>query len=329
MPSGVTHVLLSRHLRIGNNGPLQLLMDSRLRYFEFGSLGPDMPDGSILDDDILKMNTELKVKLHKHADNNHVPLLAFSKIKERQTRGVNRKELNALFAYFAGYMSHVVADGVMHPFITDKVGTYTKFKNKIAHSETELALDVLFFSHLYRGTGTEMELVTSEIEKRFRGFDRDLPYTKGAFEILSDCIAAVFGENVSARELAEWTEGIYRMFSLAVGRWPALIKKLSGNIPLPGYLDDIRKRKDQYLVLEGSKVPGTAGNFLNRDKVYMIKDCLPRYNMMMNRFLKRAYSYIYENGRPLTHDDIPPADLDTGRPPSSAGDFSKTPVYWQ
>ncbi|MAF79233.1 MAG: hypothetical protein CME60_13810, partial [Halobacteriovoraceae bacterium] len=48
------------------------------------------------------------------------------------------------FSFFLGFASHVVADGVIHPFVRDKVGDYDN--NATEHRLLEMRLDVILLN---------------------------------------------------------------------------------------------------------------------------------------------------------------------------------------
>jgi hypothetical protein len=136
MPSGYTHCILAQEFnersKHGNTN-LKFLLQEKIRYFQLGALGPDLAYSQQI-----KMSDQKKVsdKLH-YEFTNQVPLRAFEKIKALPESNIK----DELFCFFLGYLSHLVADGVIHPFIRDKVGDYEA--NATAHRVLEMNLDVI------------------------------------------------------------------------------------------------------------------------------------------------------------------------------------------
>ena len=318
MPSGLTHLLLVRYHN-HNNPAIKELLDATKPYLEVGSVGPDLPYASLADSDFLTTQSELADNFH-YRRTNQVPLLALRDIKKSFKGDLTQeqiKEKDAHFAFFAGYASHVIADGIFHPFVRDKVGEYKD--HEADHRALELGLDVLMLGHLTESSGQAFDLQYSNIEDRFAGFN-DKPYAKSILERFSDIIDEVYTCEHSANDIAGWVSGLYRLFKVSSsGVWPGWCANLVSSY-LCGSLAELTEKKNDYLVL--TKPKHWDDNFLKTSQIHFIEDGVQRFNGIFHDFLDKAYAAIYEGGVMLTESNLPAVDLDTGRP------IYIKPTYW-
>ncbi len=333
MPSGLSHMLFSRYLPIEDGCPYRNQMRANTRYFQIGSIAPDLPYASVVDNDFLDSDSELANLFHftypgqdEALSPNRLPLLGLERVKESFDNGTGKREVDALFWFTVGYASHVIADGVCHPFIMDKVGRY-EGSNKAAHRALEMGIDVLLFKHLTKTSGHEVEVGYAGEDSYIKGFNR-LKYTGQACTHFAGLIRTVYDFQVEADEIAGWVKGMGRLFCLSTGKWPAWLRNLDAT---QAYvfreIADLDGKEDEYLVLEKPKY--WDENFCNSERIHFIDDCIPRFNDLMTAFLNKAWAYVYESGSSLSEADIPAYSLDTGRPVAAFDNISLIPTQWE
>ena len=147
MPSGYTHMLLTRTFKEEaglTDHDIGFLLDAQIKYFQLGALGPDLPYSQELTL-VNRSAAQIADKFH-YEKTNLIPVRAFNRIKNM----ADGDKKDQAFAFFMGYASHIVADGIIHPFVRDKVGDYAE--NKTAHRTLEMRLDVIFLNHLTKSS---------------------------------------------------------------------------------------------------------------------------------------------------------------------------------
>ena len=251
---------------------------------------------------------------------NQAPLLALNKIKNFAGDTLEQRKLkNAHFAFFAGFASHVIADGIFHPFVLDKVGEYAG--NKGDHRALELGLDVLVLQHFTADSGLEFDVQHAKIQNRFDEFKNEA-FAQPILEHFSKLIMSIYEYEATEDNISGWVEGLYRLFRISSsGTWPEWFMHLDTSSSFVAkHLDDIKERADDYLLLKKPK--DWDVNFLQTSQIHFINDGIPKFVELYNQFLARAYSFVYKDGAPLTETDLPGVNLDTGRP------LYIKPTYW-
>lgn len=326
MPSGITHILLIKNFF--DNMPdskLKSILQTGIYFMQVGAVGPDLPYASIADDDlILTTESELADKFH-YEKTNELVLKAFKRIKELQTVKT-KKEIRFLYSFFLGFTGHIIADGIMHPFVRDMVGDYKE--NQTEHRKLEMKLDVLLFHYLTRFSGNPIEFNYSNVHDELGNIYADYyPEKKLVLEVFSDLIKEVYYENYCPEKINGWIKGLHTMFGMAEGDHCWFYK----NIPIiedflfKDYADLINQKKD---ILILGKPKDRPYNFLNKPQVHFFDDCLPRFYEVFTPFTKKSYNYVYDNTGDITDSDIPLIDLDTGRALADNNDLDKKPTLW-
>ncbi len=343
MPSGLTHMLLVQYARNELNPAthrnLSFLMADMIGPMVVGSVAPDLPYASAMDADLFfSMETEIADRFHYECTN-EIPLRALKTMRDKKKTGENNLELtDALFGFFTGYASHVIADGIVHPFVRDKVGDYGE--NKTAHRVLEMRLDVLL---CYALVGGELNLTNVQgAAEYFNGRH----YKEAICAEFARLIREVYGQSQCARvnqadareiqagKVAKWVGGLMRLFDIAAGDFPRWYRKLSALGAAYNNVGDLINKKDDFLVLtkavDAGRKAGVVSNFLGRDRIHFLEDCVPRFNTKFIAFITKAYAYVYEDGPELGPADLPAINLDTGRALADSGgdDLSKIPVLW-
>ncbi len=327
MASGITHMLLMKNLPNElPDGKLKMIIFSGIHFLQVGAVAPDLPYASIADDDFfLTSQSDLADKFH-YEMTNEVPTSAINEIKAQKSQ-LSPKELRYNFCFFLGYISHLIADGIIHPFVRDKVGDYKE--NQTAHRVLEMQLDVLYFHHLTKRTGNPIQLRYSQINKELINLNKsNYSETKKVIELFSQKIKEVYNMDCSVDMILGWIKGLQRMFSLAGDDYPEIFRGIPFiNDFLFSNYQELLSKYDSILSLEKTTKDGRPQNFLKVNRVHFFYDIIPHYYKTFIPIAQKAYDFIYSEGLPLTENDIAPIDLDTGRMIAN-NDLDIIPKYW-
>jgi hypothetical protein len=327
MASGITHMLLMKNLpnELPDND-LKMIVSSGIHFLQVGAVAPDLPYASIADNDFfLTTQSELADKFHYELTN-EVPLRAINEIKAQKSV-LTPKELRYIFCYFLGYISHLIADGIIHPFVRDKVGDYKE--NQSAHRVLEMQLDTLYFYHLTLRTNSPIQLNYSNIHDELININETTyPETRVVINRFSKLIRDVYGMDCPVEMILGWIGGLHRMFGVAEGDHPAIYRNIGFiNDFLFSNYQELISKYDLILSLDKTTKDGRAQNFLKVDRVHFFDDIIPHYYKTFIPVAQRAYDFIYNDGLPLTVNDIAPIDLDTGRMIAN-NNLDIIPKYW-
>ena len=323
MPSGYTHSILALEFneRSGHsNQGLTFLLREKIRYFQLGALGPDLPYSQQIE---FNGQAEVADKLHYNATN-LIPLKAFEKIRNLKTSA----ERDEIFCFFLGYMSHIVADGVIHPFIRDKVGDYAE--HSAEHRALEMKLDVILLNEFsaQKSGGSGLNLNDTKMHDQIIDpLNTGFLHLAGLF---AELINTVHDTALRAQDVENWVRGMHRIFSFAEGNNNQFYAWLP---VLETYLfhdkNEVLKNKDKYLVLKSNEAVGREMNFLKKD-VHFINDCIPMFYKAFTPVALAAYRYVYENGTKVEEAQLPAINLDTGRDlrVSAGNDLDRDVVFW-
>jgi hypothetical protein len=326
MASGITHILLMKNLQkeLPIGATKRKLAQAR-DILQVGAIAPDLPYASIADNDfILKNDSELADLFH-YEKTNELPLKAFFYIKEIKN-DLTKTEVNFLFAFFIGYVSHLIADGIIHPYVRDKVGDYAQ--NKTAHRVLEMQIDVLLFEFLTKHSGKPLNLNYTNLHEELANFEQETyPQTSLVIKTFSNLIKDVYNYDCSVNDLFGWVKAIYRMFAVAEGDHPAIYRNIGFIKPfLFPDLDELRDKNKDILVL--TKPVDRIENFLKQPKIDFFDDCIPMFYKKFIPVLNKAYEFVYNDGEEITELDIKGIDLDTGRDLAVNNDLNEIPLYW-
>ena len=237
MPSGISHMLLSQNISFDTDISYKPKLLYNTRFFQIGSIAPDFPYGSIADDKFLEDENHLANLFHFTAESqrvdqspNIIPLRGLELVKSIvQQPNAKARQTDALFWFLAGYASHVIADGICHPFVMDKVGRY-EGANKAQHRALEIGLDVLLFKHFTSDSGKSIEASYAGKDIVINSFNERI-HTDFILEHFKSLIELVYEYQVEVAEMKGWVSGISRLFSLATGKWPVWFRKLDATTP--------------------------------------------------------------------------------------------------
>lgn len=325
MPSAITHILLVKNLQSKElSTRLSATLAAGKYFLQVGAVGPDLPyssqasvAGLLFGDD-----SELADKFH-YERANQIPLIALKKIKNSTTFTV--KERRYLFNFFAGYISHIVADGVIHPFVRDKVGNYSEHKTE--HRTLEMRLDVLLNNYFTKKSGKPTEYNYTDIHEELLNI-HNAEESHVVVEVFKTLIKETYNMDFNDEDITDWINGLYNLISAAEGNHLAIYRNLS---ILDGLIfknfSDLELKKDKLIILKAPS-DGVANNFMHKEQIHFFNDCIPQFYDRFIPILKKAYAYIYHNGSELTDEDIPSIDLDTGREEMYANNLDMIPVFW-
>lgn len=327
MASGITHILLMKNLQsILPDGNLKKILQSGRDFLQVGAVGPDLPYASIADEDFFfSTQSELADKFHYEKTNTLI-LRAFQEIRNNST-SFSIKEKRFMFSFFLGFAAHIIADGIIHPFVRDKVGNY--HENQTAHRVLEMQLDVLLFHYLTKKTNAPINLNYSNIHDELINFNNNFyPEVEKVLQLFSKLIFEVYQLTYQTSRINGWVKGLHRMFNVAEGKHPKIYRIVGfiNDFLFADYVDLLEKNKS-ILILEKPK--DRDYNFLRKNQVHFFDDCIPHFYNAFIPIANQCYNYVYNNQGELTDIDIPPIDLDTGRDLASNNNLDMTPTLWR
>jgi hypothetical protein len=162
---------------------------------------------------------------------NRLPLLGIKRVKDLTQQGVGKRECDGLFWFLVGYTSHVIADGICHPYIMDKVGRY-EGSNKADHRALELGIDVLLLEHFTASSGHSIEASYAGMDTFMKDF-MNLRYANFVLDHFAGLIKDVYAFQVSPNMVGGWV----RFPPFRSERFGALIR-----MPLTSGLERIKTR---------------------------------------------------------------------------------------
>lgn len=306
MASGITHILLTKKLQdVMPDGKLKDIFAASTDSFQIGAIAPDLPYASIADRDFfLTIQNDLADDFH-YKKTNQIPLRSLRKLKSIRSQTEERMHYR-MFSFFLGYIAHVVADGIIHPFVRDKVGDYEL--NKAEHRSLEMQLDVLFFQEISKETGLILELNYTNIHDELKNFSK-IREARFIVKIFKELIKDVFNRSYSERKIFNWINGLHRMFAVAEGDFPKIYRNLTLNTFTFHNIEDINPENATIL----KKPKDREINFLHVEKIDFFNDCVPQFYTRFIEIAQKAFQFVYEDGNELNENDIPMINLDTGR----------------
>ena len=325
MASGITHILLVKHLQdVLPAGMMKQTLAAGRDFLQVGAVGPDLPYASIMDNDFFFTDQSALADKFHYVKTNEVPLYALGELKKRKDK-LSVKELRFAFNFFAGFISHIVADGIIHPYIRDKVGDYKD--HKTAHRTLEMKLDVMLYHYLTKYSAHPIQLNYANLHDELENFNRaTYPEVDTVLKIFQEGIMEIYGEVYGIEMILGWITGLHRMFGAVEGIHPAIyrIVGMENGLVFADY-EDINKQTD-LLVL--TKPVDRAKNFLKKERVHYYNDVIPMFYTKFIPLVQKLFDYIYQNGEPVTAGEIFPIDLDTGRPLAANNNLDIVPTFW-
>lgn len=324
MPSGITHMMISKraldNLADDHEGKISDLLQQQSGLYIAGCVAPDLPYMTMMDLNVFSKRTEIADSMH-YDKTNAVPLMGLEIAKNEFEAG--RKETaDALFAFYIGYCSHVIADGVVHPYVRDQVGDYSVAAKQ--HRALEMKLDV-FIARELLGAETNKISFHDEIS-----WIKDATHLELVCNSFASALKTIYNHDVTGVEVRKWLDVMQMIFDLATGDFPlwyqGVMKDLGATF---SDLTTIENERAKILFLEMPIDAGPKGlptNYMGVEKVDFFKDVLPKYFELYHHLQIKAYQYVFENG-PSPDSLLPAMNLDTGRLLASESLTSKPALY--
>ena len=320
MASGLTHILLTKKLQDKlENSKLKDILAFGTSSFQVGAVGPDLPYASIADSNFFANESPMADDFH-YRKTNQIPLQSLDILKSLNGK-IDRRTHYHMFSFFLGYISHVVADGTIHPFVRDMVGEYNE--HQAEHRSLEMVLDVLFIEELTKDSGFTSELNKTNIHDQILDFINNEASVE-IIQLFSELIASTYHEQYSTEKISGWIKGLHRMFEVAEGNHPKFYRVLEANSFTYRNRDDI----DRKAAIELTRPKDRSENFLKVEKIDFFEDCIPQFYRKFSHIAMKAYQYVYEDGIKLNENDIPLINLDTGRLANN-NDLNLIPEFWK
>lgn len=324
MASAISHMLFVKELinRL-DGGLLRSNLSSGIHFLQAGAVAPDLPYASLFDNDyFFKTQSELADKFH-YERTNGVPLQFLVRLKA-QWNTLSSTQRRFAFSFVVGYISHLVVDGLVHPFVRDMVGNYKD--HQAEHRKLELDLDVLLFHFLTARSGHPIELNYADLHDELSNIvANDYPERDVVLQLFSDSINDVYGERHDVVRIRGWIQGLHRMLEIAEGDHPDIYKIGYINTIIFADFHELVSKYSKILILE--KPIDRADNFLHLPRIHYFDDVIPRVYATLIPLVNSVYAELYEGGPSLTEAELPMIDLDTGRL-LAANDLNNTPQLW-
>lgn len=324
MPSGITHMLLSHTVldNIANvkGGAVLALLKRETGAFLLGSVAPDLPYLSIADSQLLSNQKKVADDLH-YRRTNMVPFQGL--LQARKQVELNKKDLSeALFAFYLGYCSHFMADGLIHPYVRDKVGDYNVAKK--AHRILEMKLDV-FVAHEFMDTQVNGIDFQDELD-----WIEDCAFKAEVYESYSSLLNTIYGYQLNAEDVRRWVSAMQRVFSCAEGEFPWWYRELMGD---PGFAfknyEDLKEEKTACLSLQKPidvQKHGLSSNFSGKPNVWFFGDVTKGFFDRFPNVIVKSYEMVFEGATDILT-LLPAIDFDTGRLEAN-NLLSEKPILW-
>jgi hypothetical protein len=324
MPSGITHMLLSRAVRDNisaeKGGAILALLCREQGAYLLGSVAPDLPYLSVADSQLFANQTEIADDLH-YIHTNSVPLKGLLQAKH-QAESTNIKLAEALYAFYLGYCSHFMADGLIHPYVRDKVGNYDVAKKE--HRILEMNLDV-FVAREFMGTDVNGIDFQDDLD-----WIEDCSFKTDIFESYSGLLNSIYGSSLNSEHVQRWFSAMQRVFSLAEGEFPRWYRELlsDSGIVFKNY-EDLKSEAASYLTLQkpiDSEQYGLSSNFLGKENVHFFDDVTKGFFDRFPQIIIISYVAVFERGDGISN-LLPEINFDTGRLVAD-NRLSEKPILW-
>lgn len=323
MPAGITHLTLAREAldHLSSDGKkAKKILARHLGPFLVGTITPDIPYLGKLSSSPFTNNKEIADDLH-YKKTNELPLKGLEYAKNEFKAG-NREFAEALYAFYMGYSSHLIADGIIHPFVRDYVGDYEVAADD--HRILEMKLDVLVAN---RFLSVEMNGVSLQDNLSWM---EDSEYKMKIYKSFSDILKSVHGHDLTPQNVQSLVYGLTRGLNIAEGRYPRWYTLLAGeNGYSYMYLADLLPHTETLttvLLPVDAKEKGLKTNFMGTAYVNFFDHVVPQFFKVLPPRIEAAYEYVFNDG-PTLETLIPLINLDTGRPVNTT-DLNQKPTLW-
>lgn len=325
MPAGFTHIFLAKSFSskaaFSNHRSdllLKSLLAQQLEFFQLGALGPDLPYSQMAR---FGNEEEEIADLFHYEKTDQIPLKGLERTKALP-EGEKRDQA---FCFFLGYLAHYVADGVIHPYVRDKVGDYGE--NATEHRLLEMRLDVYFINHLTKKGGAGLSINKAKIQDELDDVKGRMQTIEGIF---AEVIQEVYGIPVEPNRIGAWVSDMRLMFESAANEGNQFYTQLPGiNRFLYFNLHQLKKkgRRKQDLLLH---VPIDRERNFRAKRTHFFQDCLPQFYQRLLPIARAAADFVYGELAEFPLGLIEPINLDTGRLLSAKGpgELDHVPFFW-
>jgi len=212
MAGGYTHLTLVRssistasNRALENNATnaqrsLGGVVDLWGRYTYLGGVSPDYP--------YLGLDEDWADWMHK-GKTNEMLNYAMRVIHRQRIEDQDSHIWRQRFAWLLGFMTHVIADVVVHPVVNIKVGKYEE--NKKAHRTCEMNQDVWIYKEIVGLDLHYSDNMKSEIKGCGRPFDLDDEIE----DLWRECLHETYGEQPEEDQLDKWHAGFRALVDFA------------------------------------------------------------------------------------------------------------------
>lgn len=323
MPAGFTHMTLSRVAldRLESDSKAKKVLKANIGAYLVGCVAPDIPYmGQFAE--YTAQDRYAHVADQLHAEHTIAIPMAGIDLARDLAKNNNTDQAREFFAFYLGYISHIIGDGFTHPFVRDRVGDYSPTTKK-AHRELEMKIDVLVLDEYLKteasGVGIQNDLSL---------FDDNL-FKPEIFKSYSLFLKQFHNKEISGELLGKLSDGMQR--ALKIAQWNKLNWYALGDQALSYLtLDKVKKEEMEIRTLKraiDAQEKGIIYNSLALHDIDIFKDVFPKYFNHMPTLIESAYDYVFNDG-PEFHELIPEINLDNGRLLADANDLTKAPALW-
>lgn len=275
MAGGYTHLTLVRSAirRASNNAlpeqnpsvperELGTVLDYWGRYTYLGGVSPDYP--------YLGLDAAWADLMHKGRTNSIISQALEVIFRQRQDTPAD-EGWQQRFAWLLGFVSHVVADVVIHPVVNIKVGKYEE--NKDHHRICEMNQDVWIYKQI---TGLDLSF-SDNMKGEIRGCG-PLDLDDNIEELWSQCLEGTYGEKPGDAQLDKWHAAFLALVDFAED---------AKNIPVFG----------RHLVSSGAAYPETVNMEYVEDLVVPDGDAVDADEQPVDRNASLNFRQIFDKAR--------------------------------
>lgn len=189
MAGTFTHMTIAWKALRDDRLPIELrrLLRRHKKYLYLGSFSPDLPF-TVLKGDIADMFHRERTQLFIDDCFN----------SSKGDRSVSDSAREARYAWLLGYVSHIVADVIIHPIVAEAAGPVTDPDTGTNHRECEMIQDAFIYKTIRGRELDEVEFI--DVVRNVI----DAPQTNDVLNIFSDSMHHIYGLDANPWELSLW-----------------------------------------------------------------------------------------------------------------------------
>lgn len=160
MPKEISHIYFSEEIKDSLNEEIKKILNQHINLYYYGSTSPDLFYYYLPNKKISKNITVIDWGSLIHDDSNNMePIYHLLKIAKK-----NNNNKNEIFSFISGYLTHVAADTIFHPYIYSITGYYydkdptlqREFQRN--HRLFETIMDTFILNHIYKSSLKDFQL---------------------------------------------------------------------------------------------------------------------------------------------------------------------------